>query len=250
MMYEWFPYPSRVVQSKSDLEGFGLWAANAMGKPRDWFLGKTVLELGCGTGEVAAGLGLFGARVIAVDLSFSSIEKGLGLKKKYGLDSVSFVQGDLFLFDPKEKFDVVLSLGVLHHTKNPRKGFGVAVSHVKAGGFVCVGLYNAVGRLRLRWKRWLVGLLAGSDVKKRMETAKKLFYGGRVPPKGEVYLADKFGQPYESYHLVEEVLHWFSEERLVVTHSRPALENHLSWMQIKWFLEKRGAFFVLTGKKN
>ncbi len=249
-VYELFPYPSRDISSKTALEKYGAWVCDCIGESPDWFRDKTVLELGCGTGEVAVALGLLGARVIAIDASKASIQKAVKLQERFGVGSVSFQQLDLFDFSSKERFDLVLSLGVLHHTRSPKKGFEIAVLHAKSGGLVVIGLYNSLGRLRLRLKRGIVGLLGGSDVKKRMKVASDLFYGGKLPEKGEVYLADKFSQPYESYNFVEEILGWFSKSGLDLKSSRPMLEKNLLKMQCKWFLEKRGAFFVLTGKKK
>jgi SAM-dependent methyltransferase len=195
-------------------------------------------------------LALLGAKVWAFDLSNASIGKAKELQERFGISEVSFARADLFVFESTQRFDIVLSLGVLHHTKNPRGGFERLVSWAKPGGLVVVGLYNPFGRLRLRLKRLLVKLLAGNDVEQRMAWAKRLYFGGRSPSKGEVYLADKFGQPLESYHAVEEELEWFQKSGLEVVHARPALEKHLFWMQIKWFSAKKGAFFVLTGKKD
>ncbi|MDO8625437.1 MAG: methyltransferase domain-containing protein [Candidatus Diapherotrites archaeon] len=249
-VYELFPYPSRKIDSRSELESYGRWAANAIGIRPLELAGKSVLEAGCGTGEAACGLAILGANVTAFDLSGSSIQKALALQEKFKVENVSFVRADLFAFETDNRFDIVLSLGVLHHTKDPCGGFSRLVSWAKSGGLVCTGWYNPLGRMRLRLKRWLVGLFAGADVQKRMAIAKKLFYGGKLPSKGEIHLADKFGQPLESYHFVEEVLGWFSKNHLELAHARPALEPHLLWMQLKWFLNKKGAFFVLSGKKK
>ncbi|MHC4372475.1 MAG: class I SAM-dependent methyltransferase [Planctomycetota bacterium] len=77
---------------------------------------STVLEVGCGTGQLTNFLGISCRRVIGSDICANSLRLGEQFRKEHKLDRVRFVQMDLFrpCFKP-EQFDVILCCGVLHH---------------------------------------------------------------------------------------------------------------------------------------
>lgn len=83
--------------------------------------GKKVLEIGCGIGTDSINFVRNGASLTTTDLS----QKSLDLCKKrfdvYGLQA-EFFNGnaeELSSFVPVEKFDLVYSFGVIHHTPHP-----------------------------------------------------------------------------------------------------------------------------------
>ncbi len=92
---------------------------------------STVLEVGCGTGQLTNFLGISCRRVIGTDMCLNSLRLAEDFRREHGLDRVRFVQMNLFkpCFKP-EQFDVVLCNGVLHHTADPCGGFQ---SHPAAG---------------------------------------------------------------------------------------------------------------------
>ncbi len=248
-LYERFPYPSRSHVGKRGLEKYLKWVLPAFGKKElSFFFGKRILDVGCGTGEFAVALALHGAIVKGIDLSNSSIAKARAFAEKMKAKKIEFEQADLFEYSSAERFDIVFSLGVLHHTQSAKKSFEKIVGFCKPNGFVCIGLYNKFGRIRHRIKRVLLKILAGNNVEKRMELAKKLF--PVVREKDAAWLADKFGQLHESYHSVSEVLEWLEKNNLEFVGARPELKGNALLQQFKWLLERKGAFFVVAGKKN
>ncbi len=248
-LYERFPYPSRSRLTKKSLQKYLFWVLPAFGeKDLSFFEGKRVLDVGCGTGEFSCALALHGASVLGIDFSQASIKKARQNARLLKAKNVEFECADLFESVPEEKFAVVFSLGVLHHTHDAKKAFHQVVSFCARDGFVCVGLYNKIGRARHRLKRVLLKVLAGNNVEKRMALAKKLFLGEK--DFDDARLADKFGQLHESYHSVGEVLKWFKRNNLVFVGARPKLKGNFLVQQAKWLLQKRGAFFVLAGKKQ
>ena len=85
--------------------------------------GKKVLEIGCGIGTDSINFARAGADVTVVDLS----DESLALCKKrfavYGQKG-NFYLGDaeeLSSFVPVEKYDLVYSFGVIHHTPRPER---------------------------------------------------------------------------------------------------------------------------------
>jgi ubiquinone/menaquinone biosynthesis C-methylase UbiE len=105
--------------------------------------GKKVLEIGCSVGTDLSQFALNGADVTGIDLT----PKGIELAKKrfelYGL------KGDLRVADaetlpfPDNTFDVVYSIGVLHHTPDTERAINQEVFRVlKPGGQARIGLYH------------------------------------------------------------------------------------------------------------
>lgn len=85
--------------------------------------GKKVLEIGCGIGTDTLMFAKNGAEVTAIDLSEKSVELCKRRFEVYNLQS-TIIQGDaekLSEIIPAQKFDIIYSFGVIHHTPNPQK---------------------------------------------------------------------------------------------------------------------------------
>jgi 2-polyprenyl-3-methyl-5-hydroxy-6-metoxy-1,4-benzoquinol methylase len=78
-----------------------------------------ILELGCGTGELAYHLAvLTGAQVTGVDLSRQFIDRAMTIHKH---EKLTFVVADLSRTVPRsdaEKYDYIVGNGILHHLYN------------------------------------------------------------------------------------------------------------------------------------
>lgn len=99
--------------------------------------GRVVLDAGCGVGRFAALAGSYGATVIGLDASPSALAGAA-----HNAPAAMLVQGDL-LATPiaDEAVDVAFSVGVLHHTADPREAFLRLARTVKRGGLLGVWLY-------------------------------------------------------------------------------------------------------------
>ena len=108
-----------------------------------------VLVAGCGTGlhPLAVRAGLRDAAVTAIDVSLSSLAYASRKAEELGLTDVDFLQADL-LECPAwgRQFDVVESVGVLHHLEDPAAGFEALAGRLRAGGLLKVGVYSRRGR--------------------------------------------------------------------------------------------------------
>jgi SAM-dependent methyltransferase len=118
---------------------------------RECFVGKRVLDAGCGTGRHAYLAARFGAAsVVAVDLGDSVRTASRHLS---ALPNVAVLQADLHRLpfradDPG--FDIVYSIGVLHHLPDPRAGFRALAQHVAPGGAILVWVYGYEGNAIVR----------------------------------------------------------------------------------------------------
>jgi len=241
-LYEKYPYPSRKNASEKKVLQFVKWVLNIFEEKHSFWKGKSVLELGCGTGELANGLALCGANVFAIDFSSNSIKKAKELRKKLNT-SAKFSEQNILEFKSDKKFDIVIALGSLHHTIDAKKGFENGAKCLKKNGLIIIGLYNKYSRFRQRIRRAILWIFCGRDIEKRIKIGRKLF-GAMESIEQE---ADKYGQVWESYHTIREIQQWFSKNNIDFIASKPRFKRALI-DELKWFIHKKGAFFVMVGK--
>jgi carbamoyltransferase len=229
----------------------------------------TVLEVGCGTGQLSNFLGIRGRTVYGADLCRNSLRLAQQFRTRNQLDTVHFLQMNLFrpVF-PDASFDLVISNGVLHHTDDPHGGFRSIATLVRPGGYIIIGLYNRYGRiwtdLRRRLFQWsgnrfqfLDGYLADPAV----DSHKK-----------RIWFADQYRHPHESKHSIEEVCGWFDEagfdfmnaipkpspfgrmatfEPLLAPTPRGTAADHfLAELKLALTGGAEGGFFVMIGRRR
>ena len=117
-----------------------------------------VLVAGCGTGQEAVALArdLAPARIEAIDLSRVSL--AYAMRKTRELDlPIAYAQADIVeLASLGRTFDVISSVGVLHHLADPEAGWRTLAGMLRPGGFMRIGLYSAIGRRDLAPVRALI----------------------------------------------------------------------------------------------
>lgn len=201
--------------------------------PVEGLRGILVLDAGCGMGRFAEVALKYGATVVGMDLSLAvdAASQNLGVHH-----NAHFVQADLFALPfPDETFDLVYSLGVLHHTPDPRRAFLRLVKLVKKGGKISVTLYSGYNKVYIRstnfWRRILTQL--PTPVLYRLShLAIPYYYLCRIPVLGIAFQAffpismhqnrewrvldtlDCYSPTYQSYHTHYEVFGWFKEAGL------------------------------------
>jgi SAM-dependent methyltransferase len=109
-------------------------------KPKAWFVGKKVLDAGCGDGRYSEAFCALGATVVSVDISVHGVEKATALCSKY--DSHKAYRWDLLQPLEEKDFDIVWSHGVLHHTGDTETAMNNVMSVLKPGGSTVFMLYG------------------------------------------------------------------------------------------------------------
>ncbi len=190
--------------------------------------GQLVLDAGCGGGRYARLLGEIGARVIGVDLS-SAVEKAASLCAS--MPHVRILQADLLDLPLQDRqFDLAFSIGVLHHSPDPRRAFAQVASKVRPGGRLAVWLYrrntwpqevlnSALRAISTRLPATVletasVGLGVLGSVPIVNKTLNKVFNFSNHPD-WTLRVCDNFdwyAPRYQSHHSPSELKRWFEEE--------------------------------------
>lgn len=226
---------------------------------------KTILECGCGTGQLSHFLQLNNNHVLGIDMSLSSLGLAIEHKLCNELPRSSFAQMNIFNLAIKDNsFDVVISHGVLHHTYDARLAFAHIIKKLKPGGIVMVGLYNRYARVPTYLRSKIIGLLGPRIdyvVRNRIQDARK----------AEIWIKDQYYNPHETWHSLDETLAWFEECDIEYLNASPAIlgtdgeaakslfaktspgtayqrvVTQLSWLNS---IASEGALFDVIGRKN
>jgi SAM-dependent methyltransferase/uncharacterized protein YbaR (Trm112 family) len=107
--------------------------------PPDEFEGRVILDAGCGQGRFSYFSQQYGAKtVISFDLGEQVLISSRNLK---GMDNVHVVQASIYNPPFKQVFDMIYSIGVIHHLPEPEKGFRKLFTLVKEGGKIFIWVY-------------------------------------------------------------------------------------------------------------
>ncbi|MEQ1661675.1 MAG: tetratricopeptide repeat protein [Thiobacillus sp.] len=110
---------------------------------------RDILIAGCGTGQHSTNRArtLPDARILAIDLSLGSLAYAKRKTHEMGLGNVEYMHGDLLKLGALGRdFDVIESIGVLHHLADPWQGWRTLLSLLRPGGLMCLGFYSALAR--------------------------------------------------------------------------------------------------------
>ena len=232
---------SRAVQAQYEANPYPRWIAT--GSPRkypsiDAYLrervplspfrppGKTggldILIAGCGTGEhaILTAQQYDGARTLAIDLSGASLAYAIAKSRALGLDAIAYAQADIMRLGALERrFDLIESVGVLHHLADPYAGWRVLLSLLRPGGIMRIGLYSEIARQGVVAARALIaqgGYGTTADEIRRFR--RDLMQGGHEPARDILRFTDFYS---------------LSECRDLVFHTQ---EHRMTLPEIKAFL--------------
>jgi ubiquinone/menaquinone biosynthesis C-methylase UbiE len=117
-----------------------------------------VLIAGCGTGQhsIIFAQSFPGARILAVDLSMTSLCYAKQKTQAMGIDNIEYAQADILELGLDKRFDIISSSGVLHHLADPEKGWRTLLRLLQPDGCMHVGLYSERAHRNLIFaQRWL-----------------------------------------------------------------------------------------------
>ena len=112
-------------------------------------IAPAILIAGCGTGQHSIGTASYfsNCKVTAVDLSLASLAYAKRKTAELGITNLEYLQADILkLKQLEKKFDIIESMGVLHHMDKPLAGWRALTDILKPGGLMRIGLYSDLAR--------------------------------------------------------------------------------------------------------
>jgi len=110
---------------------------------KTFFRKKLVLDAGCGFGRHTYYAAKYGAEVVGFDLS-DAVEAAY--RNCGRMPNVHIVQGDIYSLPFRKVFDFTMSIGVIHHLPDPKKGFLSLAGNMKKNSRILVWIYGKEGR--------------------------------------------------------------------------------------------------------
>ncbi|HEX6793242.1 MAG TPA: tetratricopeptide repeat protein [Casimicrobiaceae bacterium] len=145
--YEEHPYPRWVKLPGQDVTGNA--GGRALWRWHDRTAEIDILVAGCGTGQesIEIAQAFPRGRVLAVDLSLASLAYAERKARELCIENVEHAQADLTKLGVLgRRFDLISSVGVLHHLTDPAEGLRTLTAMLVPGGHMLVGLYSERAR--------------------------------------------------------------------------------------------------------
>ncbi len=143
-MYMKYPYPSPTVGGSLSFDVANLF--RILCGPDD-LSGKKILDAGCGTSQRVLGFAKRypKAKFLGIDMTTASLSVARQLALRHNVQNITFKEKDILNLDLGEKFDIIVSTGVLHHLTDPQLGVENVCKHLAEDGVVCLWYYHPFG---------------------------------------------------------------------------------------------------------
>lgn len=217
--------------------------------PPELFHGKTVIDFGCGTGEMDIVLANWGASVEGFDFNDISIARANDLKEHFGLASqTAFSVGDIDAYPFQSgAYDISASFGVIAHVPDQENMLRRMADASRKGGFVVLGYIEDSGLIQRLLHRAIIQANSDKSDAEVFRIAKACFsehiersvkYGGRT--------ADSVINDY----LVNPHYIGISTQKLLSWASRYGLEYYSGWPNIDLPFVVDSPYFKLIPKDS
>ena len=186
---------------------------------------KKFIEVGSGTCQLSLALA-FGTNnlFVALDPTKMSLKLGRDFAEKNNINNVIFLNSDIFDDVVQDNFfDVVWCSGVLHHTKDSKRGFEIISKWLKDDGLIIIGVYNKIGRLRTNFRQLLYNVLNKSNFAKKLISILDPYLRRNLSEeKRRAWFRDQYEHPLERKHSIDEVINWFEDNNISFLGSIPS----------------------------
>ena len=188
-----------------------------------------ILIAGCGTGQhsIDTAARFKNAKVLAIDLSLSSLAYAQRKTEALGVQNLEYMQADLLdLGQLNKTFDIIESSGVLHHMEKPMAGWKVLVSCLKVGGLMKIGLYSELARQHIaKMREEIQQLNMGTD-----HIGMKRFRNGVIRSKAPHHQLIISSPDFHSMGSLRDLLFHVQEHRFTI----PQIQHCLTKLGLKF----------------
>ncbi len=141
--YEWEKYSEILPQHEGQ---FLMWIDPLTAQD---FRGKTVLDAGCGMGRNSFWVCKYGAKkVVAFDYDKRSVDMARKNLSTFSQATVEYKS--IYDIDYKNEFQVVFSIGVIHHLADPKKAIKKLYDSLAPGGKLLIWVYGDAHKIKIQ----------------------------------------------------------------------------------------------------
>ena len=242
--YEEDPFPNyKLDDNKQTILKIG--DQNILLKQFKEFIGynKSIIEIGSGTCQLANYLAIgTNNKVFAFDGSLHSLKLGKDFAARSNINNIKFVRGDIFDRNFKDEvFDYIWCNGVLHHTKNPYEAFKNIIPSLKKDGYILLGLYNKIGRVRTKIRKYIYKFFGKKMVIRFDPVLRSIPKDSQ--DKIDAWIKDQYTHPVEYTHSFDEILGWFEKNNIDFVNSIPFCSIAESYKNTIFEKSSKGTFF-------
>lgn len=225
--FQWDAYQATQLDSAQNASFTALELSDKASLTPELVKGKLLLDAGVGTGRHSEVLAQWGAEVVGVDLS-TSVDVAYGNLRRF--ENAVVLQANIgnLPFKPNS-FDIISSIGVLHHTPDTKEYASKLVPLLKDGGMLTIWLYSLMFTRRKQWIPMTSALPHGAfhdwcewlSRWQRAQPENPLFrsISALMPSRFDhptleravLALFDGYTPVYHGVHAPDEVVGWFEE---------------------------------------
>jgi len=203
--------------------------------PPEFFNGRTLVDLGAGTGEHTISLARWGAKCTLVEMNSDAVAVAKGVFSTHAprFEDHTFINSSLYDIDldaMRGNFDISHSRGVFTHVADKARAFRILVALAKPGGYVIYGDRNTCGGVQEMLQRYAIYKLGGEDDARIVDIAEALFKEdidrsqATLPRTREAIIFDRWVIQQQDDPSVDDVLTMFETEGVEYVNSWPRID--------------------------
>jgi SAM-dependent methyltransferase len=176
---------------------------------------ENILEIGCGAGWATNSIAnYYKKKILGLDYNPRAIERARSVGGELGLPT-EFLCEDLFVFSEEKRakedcFDLIISLGVLHHTDNCIGAIrSICNNLLREKGHFLVGLYHKYGRKP--FLKYFENLKKLNLSEEELLFKYKELHSLRDESHLQSWFRDQVLHPHETLHTIEEIIQLLPE---------------------------------------
>ncbi len=183
-----------------------------------------ILIAGCGTGQhaITTASKYKNAEIFALDLSFNSLAYAKRKAEELNCKNIKFIHGDLLdLRKLDKKFDIIESVGVLHHMTDPLLGVECLTDCLKKDALMLIGLYSEKARKNIANVREKINSLRIKTTKKNIINFRKDIFENNTTTWDSI----KYSPDFYSTSGVRDLLFHVQEHTFTIPKIKKIMKN-------------------------
>ena len=183
-----------------------------------------ILVAGCGTGQhsITTAARFKNSQVIAIDLSLSSLAYAQRKTEELGIKNIEYIRADILNLKKLDKqFDIIESVGVLHHMNDPIAGWKALVDCLKDGGLMKIGLYSELARKHIVEIRNEISQLGIGSSNREMRS----FRQDLIKPEKDYFKKIRYSSDFYSLSELRDLLFHIQEHRFDIPQINECLDK-------------------------